>query len=118
MMHVGDADESRRLALGGGELTDLAVEGVEIAGDAKIPGAGLGGREANDHAAAAVPEGGKQERAVTRGAELGVDLDGFVRIRMGRHLGFPEIEDDLARRKCGSGATDGLRVERESGEKE
>jgi len=61
-----------------------------------IPIAGLGGREADDHAAAAIPVAGEGVGAVARGAKLDSQIDGQVGMGMRGGVFIAKLEDQLA----------------------
>ena len=78
VVDVAGMDEAGSLGGGGGEGAGFAVKAAEVAGDTVDPFAGLGGREAHDHAAAAVPEGGHEQGLEARRTELDVEAHGEV----------------------------------------
>jgi hypothetical protein len=97
VMDVGRPKEAGGRGGSRGELIGLPVELRDVAADAIVPVAGLGRCEANHQLPAAVPERRHRHSAVSRGAELGLQLDRFVRIGMRRSSLRREFENDVAR---------------------
>ena len=86
MVHIGNAQETGRFRFRSRELAHLALEGCDVAGDAKIPAPCLDWREADDHALATIPVRGQQKCPVAWRAEFRAQLNGFVRFGVRRKI--------------------------------
>src|SRR5580658_8600542 len=82
MMKISGLDESGRIRRRSVECAVLAIQARQVAPSVINPLAGFGGREPQNHLAAAVPISGHQISMEVRRPEFSMKLHARIRIRM------------------------------------
>jgi len=81
---------------GGGDLACLVLEPLQVARDAVVPVADLGGRESGSPGGASIQNAWQQVGAMPRRPKFGMQIDCHVGVGMRRGFGVVELEKTMS----------------------